>query len=187
MSIRAEFLNVYHVKGTERDARWEQVAEDFAFVFYSSDLTGRIRYVNHAWEDAVEREIFPEFLPRCSPNRQVTEAFDSTRRESLLESFDLVRRGSASYREELIPSHTNNEHRWTLLRLQRLGEEVVFSFYFLRHYLEAQPTSPKIRCLVDGKSYRNDWRPDASPFDEETARALCPNCSLLFYTFLRQR
>lgn len=174
------------VVATGADLNWEKVAEDFAFVFCSSDLEGRVHYVNQGWYDAVEHEVLPQFLPRYAPNRQVYDAFDYSHSDRLRHGYELVRRGIVSHSEELVPTHTGNEHRWALQRLQRLGEEIIFSFYFLRHYTEQMPAAPKIRCLVDGKSWITNWKDDPTPFDDETARALCPNCSLLMYTYLRE-
>ncbi len=167
-------------------AEWEKLAEDCSFVFYSCDRRGRIHYVNSTWQDLVERQNAPEFLAYANLNQNVYDAFERTGLNRYLYPFEFIRRGDASHFEEIVPCHAPNQYRWMLLRLQRLGEEMIFSSYFLRHYGEDPPQRPKIRCLTDGGDWTNNWKPDGTPLDTETTLALCPNCSLQFYTHLRE-
>lgn len=165
---------------------WEQVSEAYAFVFYSCDLKGRIHYVNSAWHDAREHETAPLFLSRCEPNRNLFDAFTAAEADRFLNPIESLRHGHIPHVEEIVPCHTLNQLRWTLLRLQRFGEELVLNYYFLRHYSVKPPTNPKISCLLDSGSWANNWVYDPTPLDDDTAIALCPNCALHFYTNLRQ-
>lgn len=164
---------------------WEQVGEEYAFVFYSCDFKGRIRYVNRAWHDAREHESAPLFLSRCEPNRSLLDAFDADEVDRFQPHIESLRLGHLSHVEEIVPCHTLNQLRWTLLRLQRFGEELILNYYFLRHYSNRPPLDPKISCLLDRGSWANRWAYDPTPLDAETAIALCPNCALHFYSNLR--
>jgi hypothetical protein len=165
---------------------WERLAEDYAFIFYSCDNTGRIHYVNEAWWDLREHRSLPDFLAYVSLNQDIHETFDHVGLGRYLPMYELIRKGNIPYFEEIVPCHTPNQPRWMLQRIQRLGEEVIFSSYFLRHYTEETPVRPKIRCLTGGGNWAKGWQPDSTPFDSETTLALCPNCSLQFYLLLRQ-
>lgn len=164
---------------------WEHVAEDFSFVFYACDLKGRINFVNRAWHDAIEHEAVPQFLSHCAPNRNLFDAFGKADVDRFLHPIESLRLGHVPHFEEIVPCHAPNQYRWTLMRMQRFGDEIIFNYYFLRHYSPERPLAPKIRCLLDSGSWAKSWAYDDSPLDEETALALCPNCALHLYSFLR--
>lgn len=170
----------------DKELNWEQVAEDFAFIFYSSDLQGRIHYVNQAWYQHAERTESHDLLAGSGLNRNVYDLFEKSDMSRFLLPFESLRRNGVSHFEDIVPCHSPNQNRWMLLRMQRLGEEVVFNFYFLRHYAERAPEQPKISCLLDQGSWLKRWQYDPTPVDPETSIALCPNCALHFYAFLRQ-
>lgn len=168
-----------------KELSWEQAAEDFAFIFYSTDLQGRIHYVNQAWYNHADRTEASELLSGSGLNRNVYDLFEKSDTGRFLLPFESLRRNGVSHFEDIVPCHAPNQNRWMLLRMQRLAEEIVFNFYFLRHYSDKAPDQPKISCLLDSGSWRNRWQFDPSPLDAETAIALCPNCALHFYSFLR--
>lgn len=166
--------------------QWEFITEDLSFVFFSCDLKGFVHYANRSWFELADTQGFPDYLLHSGPGENVFDAFEQANESQFLSALAQIRAGSVSHFETFVPSHLPNQNRWMLVRLQRLGDEIIVSGYFLKYYEIEPPTNLKIRCIGDGGSWEKQWAFDDSPVDDETSLALCPNCSLLVYTFLRQ-
>jgi hypothetical protein len=168
-----------------RENEDERLAEDYSWIFYSVDESERLQYVNLAWRDFADRNG-GDHLSELRLGRPLFDGWDPKDAEFYRQVCEGVRRQDCPYWEDLIPCHSNNQSRWMLMRIQRYGDDLVFSCYFLKSYGTFMPRVARIKCLFTGQEYGIQWQESGIPADEETTWGLCPDCSLQLYARARE-
>lgn len=163
----------------------ERLTEDLGIIFCALDREGRITYYNRAWVEFYERNGNPELYKMPTLGDRLADPSLIDEGSEWQQVCRAVREGLQSYWEDVMPCHAPNQPRWMLERVQRCGDELVLSMYFLRDHTEEKPAQARVRCLFTDREKAADWELSDHALNQTTTLGLSPECSLQVYQWLR--